>query len=117
MRLLVHTLAGLAILFVAALVLITPVLAACGTASWYGTESGNRTANGEPFNGTSMTCAHRSLPFGTKLKLTYGGKTAICRVNDRGPYIKGRSLDLSRAVAVKLGMIHAGVGQVCWERL
>ncbi len=95
----------------------TTALAACSTASWYGTESGNRTANGEHFNGTSMTCAHRSMPFGTKLHLTHRGKTAICRVNDRGPAKwTGRDLDLSRAVAAKLGMINAGVGRVCWER-
>ena len=54
----------------------TGALATCVQASWYGTESGNRTANGERFDGTSMTAAHRSLPFGTKLRVTYKGKSA-----------------------------------------
>lgn len=91
--------------------------AGCGpmVASWYGTESGNRTANGEHFNGTSLTAAHRSLPFGTKLRVTYRGKSVVVRVNDRGPYIKGRDLDLSRAAAQRIGLIAAGYGtvQVC----
>lgn len=87
------------------------------TASWYGAESGNRTANGEHFNGTSMTCAHKTLPFGTELHLTHRGNTAICRVNDRGPFVKGRELDVSRAVAAKLGMLKAGVVKLCMEKL
>jgi rare lipoprotein A len=97
-----------------------PVRAAeCQTmvASWYGTESGNRTANGERFNGTSLTAAHKTLPFGTKLRVTYQGKSVVVRINDRGPYIKGRSLDLSRAAAVKIGLIPAGVARVCVKRL
>ncbi len=81
-------------------------------ASWYGTESGNRTANGEHFDGTSLTAAHKTLPFGTKLKVTYQGKSVVVRVNDRGPYIKGRSLDLSDAAARKIGLTKDGVGQV-----
>jgi rare lipoprotein A len=110
--------AGLIVVAAAALFLTSPALA-CETvvASWYGTESGNRTANGEYFDGSSMTCAHRSLPFGTRLRVTYRGKSAVCRVNDRGPFIKGRSLDLSRAVAKRVGLIPAGVGRVCVERL
>ena len=86
-------------------------------ASYYGTESGNRTANGEQFDGTSLTAAHRTLPFGTKLRVTYRGKSVVVRVNDRGPYIKGRSLDLSRAAAARIGLIPAGVGRVCMTRL
>ncbi len=86
-------------------------------ASWYGTESGSITANGEPFNGRSLTAAHRSLPFNTKLRVTYQGKSVVVRVNDRGPYIKGRTLDLSRASAVRIGLIHAGVAKVCMEVL
>ena len=87
------------------------------TASWYGSESGNRTANGEPFDGRSMTAAHRTLPFGTKLRVTYQGRSVVVRVNDRGPWIKGRDLDLSTAAAKKLGMIRAGVAWVCIEKL
>lgn len=81
-------------------------------ASWYGTESGNRTANGEHFDGTSLTAAHKTLPFGTRLKVTYQGKSVTVRVNDRGPYIKGRSLDLSHAAARKIGLTKAGVATV-----
>ena len=81
-------------------------------ASWYGTESGGRTANGERFDGTSYTAAHKSLPFGTKLRVTYQGKSVVVRVNDRGPYIKGRSLDLSHAAARKIGLVGAGVAMV-----
>lgn len=86
-------------------------------ASWYGTESGSFTANGEPFNGRSLTAAHKTLPFNTKLRVTYQGKSVTVRINDRGPYIKGRTLDLSRAAAVRIGLIHAGVAKVCMERL
>lgn len=86
-------------------------------ASWYGTESGGVTANGEPFNGKSLTAAHKTLPFNTRLLVTYKGKSVKVRVNDRGPYIKGRTLDLSRAAAVRIGLINAGVAKVCMERL
>ncbi len=92
-----------------------PVYAAeCFTAvaSWYGTESGSRTANGEHFDGSSYTAAHRSLPFGTKLKVTYQGKSVVVRVNDRGPGIKSRQLDLAHAAARKIGLTKAGVGKV-----
>lgn len=87
------------------------------TASWYGSESGNRTANGEHFDGSSLTAAHRSHPFGTKLRVHYRGKSVVVRVNDRGPFVKGRSLDLSRAAARKIGLIPAGVARVCVERV
>lgn len=88
------------------------------TASYYGTENGQtRTANGEKFTGRAMTAAHRSYPFGTKLRVTYQGKAVVVRVNDRGPFVRGRSLDLSKSAARKLGMIPAGVASVCVERL
>jgi rare lipoprotein A len=86
-------------------------------ASWYGTESGSTTANGEPFNGRALTAAHKTLPFNTRLLVTYQGKSVKVRINDRGPYIKGRTLDLSRASAVRIGLINAGVAKVCMERL
>lgn len=62
-----------------------------------------------------MTAAHRSLPFGTRVRVTHEGtgRTAIVRVNDRGPFIKGRIIDLSKAAAAKLGMIRAGHAKVC----
>lgn len=122
LKLITGIVAGLVVVAAAAAFLTDPVLAAqCrGTlmsASWYGTESGNRTANGEPFNGTSLTAAHRSLPFGTRLRVTYRGKAVTVRINDRGPYIPGRSLDLSRAAAAKIGMIDVGVACVAVEVL
>lgn len=95
-----------------------PVHAAeCHQASWYGAESGNRTANGEHFDGSSLTAAHRSLPFGTKLRVTFQGKSVVVRINDRGPYVKGRALDLSRAAARRIGLIQPGHGRVCWTRV
>lgn len=73
-------------------------------ASWYGPGfHGRKTASGEIFNKNSYTAAHRTYPFGTKLRLTYKGKSVIVRVNDRGPFIKGRQLDMSQAAARKLG--------------
>lgn len=86
------------------------------SASWYGAESGNRTANGEYFDGSSLTAAHRTLPFGTRLRVSYKGQSVLVVVNDRGPYSKGRGLDLSRAAAARIGMIDAGVALVCVER-
>ena len=92
--------------------------ATCGLASWYGTENGQtRTATGERYTGNDLTAAHRSLPFGTRLRVTYKGKSVVVRLNDRGPYVKGRSLDLSRAAAAKIGLIRPGVARVCWEKV
>jgi rare lipoprotein A len=84
-----------------------------GIASYYGNESGSRTASGERFNQNAMTCAHRSLPFGTKLRVTHGGRSVIVTVNDRGPFIRGRVLDLSTGAARAIGL--GGVGQVTAE--
>lgn len=101
------------------LLIVTPPAGAreCGLASWYGTESGNRTASGEAFTGKGLTAAHRSLPFGTRLRVSYGQRSVVVRINDRGPFIRGRVLDLSRAAAQKLGLIPAGVARVCWVRV
>ena len=66
-----------------------------GVASFYGNESGSQTASGQRFNQNAMTCAHRSLPFGTKLRVTHGGRSVVVTVNDRGPFVRGRVLDLS----------------------
>jgi rare lipoprotein A len=87
----------------------------CALASWYGQESGNRTANGEPFDGSGLTAAHKSLPFGTRLRVTHGKRSVVVRINDRGPFVSGRELDLSRAAAERLGTVRAGVATVCWE--
>jgi len=84
-----------------------------GVASMYGNESGNRTASGQRFNENAMTCAHRSLPFGTKLRVSHGGRSIIVTVNDRGPFVRGRVIDLSKGAARALGI--SGLGQVTAE--
>jgi rare lipoprotein A len=86
-----------------------------GMASFYGNESGSKTASGQRFNQNAMTCAHRSLPFGTKLRVTHGGQSVVVTVNDRGPFIKGRVLDLSTGAARAIGLTGAGVGKVTAE--
>jgi rare lipoprotein A len=83
-----------------------------GVASFYGNESGRATASGQRFDENLLTCASRTLPFGTKLRVTHGGKSVVVTVNDRGPYVKGRVLDLSTAAARAVGLIDAGVGKV-----
>jgi rare lipoprotein A len=86
-----------------------------GMASFYGNESGSRTASGQRFNQNAMTCAHRSLPFGTKLRVTHGGRSVVVTVNDRGPFVRGRVLDLSTGAARAVGLTGAGVGRVTAE--
>ena len=86
-----------------------------GMASYYGNESGSRTASGQRMNANAMTCAHRSLPFGTKLRVTHGGQSVIVTVNDRGPFIRGRVLDLSTGAARAIGLTRSGVGRVTAE--
>ncbi len=91
-----------------------------GVASWYGPGfQGRKTANGERFDTYEMTAAHKTLPFNTKLKITYikTGISAIVRVNDRGPFIPGRDVDLSKGCAQKIGLIQEGVGDVMIEIL
>ncbi len=87
-------------------------------ASWYGAEfHGRPTSSGEIFDMYSLTCAHRTYPFGTKLKVTNttNKKTVECIVNDRGPFVQGRDLDLSYAAAKEIGMIGPGTGEVFIE--
>jgi rare lipoprotein A len=86
-----------------------------GMASFYGNESGSRTASGQRFNQNAMTCAHRSLPFGTRLRVTHGGRSVVVTVNDRGPFVRGRVLDLSTAAARAVGITGSGVGHVVAE--
>jgi len=77
--------------------------------SWYGSYfHGRTTANGESFNMYGSTAAHKTLPFGTKLLVCYRGCTTV-RINDRGPYLGGRELDLSYAAASQIGLLWAGV--------
>ncbi|MEQ8465464.1 septal ring lytic transglycosylase RlpA family protein [Coleofasciculus sp. E1-EBD-02] len=91
-----------------------------GIASWYGPGfHGNRSASGERFNQNALTAAHRSLPFGTNVRVTNlnNGRSVIVRINDRGPYTRGRVIDLSAAAARVLGLIRTGVAPVRIEVL
>lgn len=89
-------------------------------ASWYGPGfHGRLTANGETYNQMALTAAHKELPFGTFLRITNqkNGKSAVVRINDRGPYIEGRDLDLSKGTAIALGMVQRGVIKVKVEEI
>jgi len=86
-----------------------------GIASFYGNEAGRQTASGQRFNQEAMTAAHRSLPFGTKLRVTHGGRSVVVTINDRGPFVRGRVLDLSTGAARAIGLTSAGVGHVTAE--
>jgi rare lipoprotein A len=86
-----------------------------GMASFYGNEAGRQTASGQRFNQEAMTAAHRTLPFGTKLRVTHGGRSVVVTINDRGPFIRGRVLDLSTGAARAIGLTSAGVGHVTAE--
>lgn len=91
-------------------------MAQCGGASWYGPGfHGKTAASGERYNQNAMTAAHKSLPFGTVVKVVdqRTGKSVTVKINDRGPFHKGRIIDLSKAAATKLGIRDAGVGKVC----
>jgi rare lipoprotein A len=84
-----------------------------GIASYYGNESGSKTASGQHFNQNAMTAAHRTLPFGTKLRVTHGDRSVVVTINDRGPFVRGRVLDLSKGAARAIGL--PGVGRVVAE--
>ncbi len=89
-----------------------------GKASYYAKSFiGSRTASGERLNEDSMTCAHRTLPFGTLLKVTNlkNDKSVVVRVNDRGPYVRGRIIDLSWGAAKAIGMLRQGIAKVLVE--
>jgi rare lipoprotein A len=97
-----------------------PSTALVGAASWYGPGfSGKKTASGDIFDETKFTAAHKSLPLGTKAKVTHlsSGKSVEVLVNDRGPYVEGRIIDLSQAAANALGIIDRGVAEVRIELL
>lgn len=86
-----------------------------GIASWYGPGyEGNLTANGETFNSGEMTAAHKTLKFNTRVKVTDldTGNSVVVRINDRGPYVKGRIIDLSKEAARRLGMLQKGLANV-----
>ncbi|NKB51505.1 MAG: septal ring lytic transglycosylase RlpA family protein [Rhizobiaceae bacterium] len=103
-----------ALLTTLALLLATPAQAAtqCGKASWYAMTS--KTASGERASPNTMTAAHRTLPFGTKVRVTNqrNGRSVILRINDRGPFVKGRVIDVTKKAAAKLGFLNSG-----WTRV
>jgi len=85
-------------------------------ASWYGPGfAGNPTASGEPYDPSAFTAAHKTLPLGTQLQVSYNGRSVLVTVNDRGPYVPGRELDLSQAAAEYLGLTQAGVDYVTYN--
>lgn len=90
----------------------------CGSASWYSLP-GQRTASGERMNPNAMTAAHKTLPLGSVVKVVNQktGKTIRVTINDRGPYVRGRIIDLSKAAGRQLGIIPAGTGKVCITRV
>jgi rare lipoprotein A len=91
-----------------------------GQASWYGHGFfGNRTASGEVLRPGSLTAAHRTLPFGTKVRVTnlWNGRSAVVRINDRGPFHGGRVIDLAHGAAQKLGLTASGIAEVKLEVL
>jgi rare lipoprotein A len=111
---------SLVVVFALGSLVVTPISSqaasnGCGGASWYALHS--KTASGERMNPGLLTAAHKSLKFGTKLLVTNrkNGKSVVVRINDRGPFIRGRVLDLSKAAAQNIGMIRSGTGKVCYE--
>jgi rare lipoprotein A len=89
-----------------------------GYASWYGGKfHGQRTASGEIFDTNLLTAAHKTLPFGTLVRVTslYTGKSVIVRINDRGPFVEDRIIDLSKAAADAIGLTNQGIGRVKLE--
>jgi rare lipoprotein A (peptidoglycan hydrolase) len=90
-----------------------------GMASYYGNESGSQTASGARFVASAMTAAHRTLPFGTRVRVTNkaNGRSVVVTINDRGPFVRGRIIDLSTGAAGVIGMMGAGVAPVTVEVL
>ena len=97
---------------------VSNVEAQTGVASWYGPGfNGKKTASGEAFNTHSLTAAHKTLKFGTKVKVTNlnNGRSVFVRINDKGPFVKGRVIDLSHAAKNAIGM--GGTARVLLEVL
>jgi rare lipoprotein A len=108
----------------AALAACTPVPAqaagSCGTASFYSDEyAGRPTANGERFSPSAMTAAHPSAPFGSKWRVVNqgNGATVVVRINDRGPFVGGRIIDLSRGAFAQIASTGQGLARVCMARV
>jgi rare lipoprotein A len=117
---LLKTIVAAGLVSVASLGVVSPALAQCGGASWYGPGfDGKRTASGRTFNQNAMTAAHKTLPFGTEVQVTdqRTGKSVTVTINDRGPFHKGRIIDLSKAAATELGFRNRGTTSVCIEQV
>jgi rare lipoprotein A len=98
--------------------IVLPMACFCGIASWYGAPyHGQRSASGEIYDQEKLTAAHPTLPFGTRVRVHRVGRdeSVVVRINDRGPFVKSRIIDLSHAAAVRLGMTDGGVAPVIVE--
>lgn len=93
----------------------TPSFAETCKASYYNT--GKITASGQSFNSNNMTAAHKYYKFGTKLKVSRKNKSIIVLINDRGPFVKNRCLDLSKKAAAEIGLLHNGIGNIYIQKL
>ena len=101
---------AIAIGYIVAFYVMATTPAHAETASWYGPGfHGRKTASGERFDQHARTAAHKTLPFGTLLAVTHKGKTIVVRVNDRGPFVHGREIDLSAAAAREIGLRGVGI--------
>lgn len=102
-------------LMLTALAVAWIVPASADSVSWY--SAGARTANGARFDPNGLTCAHRSLPFGTRVRVSNirTGRSVVCVVNDRGPFIRGRSLDLARGAFARIAPLSSGVIRATWS--
>lgn len=118
-RHILELLIGATVILAVAFVFSAPVVHACDlmTASHYGKESGRRTADGSYFDGSQMVAAHRTWKLGTPIIVNYRGKSVRLIVRDRGPYVRGRQLDISTAAAKRIGLDRPGVARVCVTRL
>ena len=112
MRLIPKLVSVAAAMALAALPLPAQAASECGIASWYG--YGYKTANGEEFDVSAMTAAHKTLPFGTVVRVENlrNGRSVTVRINDRGPFIEGRIVDLSLAAALEIGLPGPGIAPV-----
>jgi rare lipoprotein A len=101
------------------LMICSAVCQEVGIASFYSTKTGTKTASGEKLNDSAFTAAHKTLKFGTKVKVTNlsNKKSIIVKINDRGPFVRGRIIDLSKAAAISLGFYRKGLTKVRIEPL
>ena len=111
-RIIAYGFAFVAISSVVSLSLNEAAAAQCGQASWY--KMGTQTASGEKMNADALAAAHPTLPFGTRVRVDNlaNGRSVVVRINDRGPFIRGRVIDVTRGAAERLGMVRSGTAPV-----